>query len=98
MGRTDSEYCTRIMSAEGRPCNEIGAFRVRSAKLNNNPIYRAYSQAYRRLDSQKRVGSITNRQFNEWSYKASIKRDECVEGKISLEEFTEWLNKTKKRK
>lgn len=96
-GRVDSEYCGRIMPSEERPCSEIGALRLRAQKDKEDPIRRAYKQAYRRMDSQKRCGSITPRQFNEWNFEAMTKRDACAAGEMELQAFVEWLNGTRKR-
>jgi hypothetical protein len=97
LGRSDSEYCSRIMPDETKPCSEIGASRIRTAKLQTNPILKVYKKAYSRMDSQKRCGSISQKEFNNWSWQAIEKRDRCLAGEISSDEFQEWLDKTKKR-
>lgn len=96
-GRTDSEYCDRIMSGEVKPCNEIGAFRVRNIKMKDSPIHKAYMQAYHRMDSRKRHGNLTQKKFQEWSWQAIDMRDKCLASKITLEEYQVWLDQTKKR-
>lgn len=97
LGRSDSEYCSRIMPDETKPCNEIGASRIRTAKLQTDPILKAYKKAYSRMDSQKRCGSISQKEFNDWSWQAIEKRDHCMTGDISPDEFQEWLDRTKRR-
>jgi hypothetical protein len=97
-GRSDSEYCTRIMPDETKPCSEIGASRIRNAKLQTDPILKAYKKAYSRMDSQKRNGSINQKGFNDWSWQAIEKRDHCLAGEIAFDDFQVWLDKTKKRK
>jgi hypothetical protein len=97
LGRSDSEYCSRIMPDETKPCREIGASRIRTAKLQTDPILKAYKKAYSRMDSQKRCGSISQKEFNDWSWQAIEKRDHCLAGEISSDEFQEWLDNTKKR-
>jgi len=52
---------------------------------------------YSRMDSQKRCGSITQKEFNDWSWQAIDKRDRCLAGEIMFDEFQKWLDKTKKR-
>ncbi len=97
-GRSDSEYCSRIMPDETKPCSEIGASRIRNAKLQTDPILKAYKKAYSRMDSQKRSGSISLQEFNDWSWQAIDLRDRGLTGEITLDELQEWLDKTKKRK
>ncbi|MPM37066.1 hypothetical protein SDC9_83672 [bioreactor metagenome] len=80
-----------------KPCNEIGASRICTAKLQTDPILKVYKKAYSRMDSQKCWGSIDQKEFNDWSWQAIEKRDRCLAGEISLDEFQEWLDKTKKR-
>lgn len=58
-------------------------------------IHRAYTQAYRRMDSRKRTRYISRAEFAEWGKTAREKRTLCENGEISLEEFQAWLDKTK---
>jgi hypothetical protein len=94
-GRTDIEYCNRIKTGEKKRCSEIGAFRVRNVKLKENPIHKAYIQAYHRMDSRKRQGSLSQEKFQDWNWQALDRRDKCLAGEINIEEYQEWLDLTK---
>jgi len=97
-GRTDIEYCNRIKTGEKKRCSEIGAFRVRNVKLKQDPIHKAYIQAYHRMDSRKRQGSLSLEKFKEWNWQALDRRDKCLAGEINMEEYQEWLDRMKIRK
>ena len=96
-GRSDSEYCSRIMPGEEKPCNAIGAYRVRDAAVQNNNVKKAYKKAYDRMYSRKRNGLISDSEFTAWSWQAIDMRDQCLDGEISFEEYKMWLDKTKER-
>jgi hypothetical protein len=49
------------------------------------------------MDSQKRNGTLTAREFNHWSFEASSQRDKCVKEEIAFEEFQAWLDKGRRR-
>jgi len=97
-GRTDIEYCNRIKKGEKKRCSEIGAFRVRNVKLKEDPIHKAYIQAYHRMDSRKRQGSLSQEKFQDWNWQALDRRDKCLAGEINMEEYQEWLDRMKIRK
>lgn len=95
-GRVDSLFCSRLMNGEDKPCIEIGPTRLQAIEQSNDPIRRAYKQGYDRMTSRKRYGTITNIEFQTWQFEAGDLRDKCLAGEISLEQFEEWLNKTKR--
>ena len=61
----------------------------------DDPIYTAFKKAYKRNHSRQRVGKMTQTEFYEWSEEARQKRSECESGKLSLDEFVEWLGNKK---
>ena len=52
------------------------------------PIYRKY---YRRYSARVKVNQIKEADFKKWKYEALVKRDECSAGKITPEEYIDWL-------
>lgn len=97
-GRSDSEYCNRIMPGEEKPCKEVGAIKKYLGKAKDNPACKAYMQAYRRMDSRKRNNAINKAEFAKWQYEASTKKEQCENGGITMEEYQVWLDQTKVRK
>lgn len=59
-------------------------------KIKNKaiPIYNKY---YKRYAARVKVRQIKEPDFKKWKYKAMKMRDQCSDGTISVEEFTEWM-------
>ncbi len=92
-GRADSAYCDRIANGEIKPCNEIGALNVFKSNHENDEIFKAYQKAYRRMDSRKRMKTISSEEFKAWGKQARQLRKDCYSGKMSFEEYVSWLDK-----
>jgi hypothetical protein len=90
-GHINTEYCDRPFDSAGRTCKEIGALRVWEKKKKENPAFKAYSKAYKKRFAWIKYGKITQEAFYGWSEQARKMREQCANGKISLEEFKEWL-------
>lgn len=90
-GRADSAYCDRIANGETKPCNEIGALNVFKSNHENDEIFKAYQKAYRRMDSRKRMKTISPEEFKSWGKQARALRKDCYNGKLTFEEYVVWL-------
>ena len=97
-GRADAEYCNRTFGDTDRKCNEIGATLRYERKVAENPILEAHKKAYRRFNSRVRAKKMTQSEFMAWSDEASRKRDECLAGELSFDEFVAWLEQGRVRK
>ncbi len=97
-GRSDSLYCGRIMPGQTKPCNQTGANLVAKRKVEQNPALRIYRQAYHRLSKRVEYGYMTPDAFDEWKAQALPKREQCLSGEISFDEFTLWINKTSRQR
>lgn len=95
--RSDSEYCDRMNPEYGKSCKEVGAAVTFAKRHENDEIHRAYTKAYRRMDSRKRTHYISKNEFNKWSTNAREKRTLCENGEITLEEFQAWLDESRCR-
>ena len=92
-GRADSAYCDRIANGETKPCNEFGALNVFKSNHENDEIFKAYQKAYRRMDSRKRMKTITPEEFKLWGKQARQLRKDCYNGKMSFENYVAWLER-----
>lgn len=90
-GYINTEYCDRPIDNTGRTCKELGALRVWEKKKAENPALKAYGKAYKKQFAWTKYGKITKEAFYEWSEKAQEKRKLYVKGKMTLEEFKDWL-------
>lgn len=98
MRRVDAEYCNRIYGGTQRRCNEIGAMIQYEKRVAENPILEAHKKAYRRFNSRTRTKKMTQSEFMAWSDEAARKRDECLAGKLSFDDFVAWLEQGRVRK
>jgi hypothetical protein len=97
-GRADSLYCHRVLLGQKKPCNQIGANLVAKKKVETSPALRLYRQAYHRLSKRVEYGYMSPEAFEEWKAEALPKREQCVNGELSLEDFTLWINKTSRQR
>ena len=51
------------------------------------PVYRKY---YRRYSARVKVNQIKKPDFKKWKYAALSKREDCSNGKITVEEYIDW--------
>ena len=49
-------------------------------------------RSYKAHNARIRYGLMTREEFQAWSKEARQKRDRCVAGELSLEEFVAWLD------
>lgn len=87
MGRSDSEYCSRISLGEDKRCAQIGAMKTFKGKHAEDPIYVEYNRAYKRNHSRLRNGKLYDEEFRSWSVAARKVRDEFINNGKTVEEF-----------
>ena len=90
-GNYDTNYCDRIAEGETRTCQELAAIENYRAKIAGNKAIPIYNKYYKRYAARVKVRQIKEDEFKKWKYQAMSKRDECSDGKITPEEFTEWM-------
>lgn len=91
------EYCNRLSPGSTLTCRVIGPTRIYQNKQKMNPITKEYTRAYRTHNARIRYGLMTKEEFKRWSVEARQKRDLCIAGKLSLEDFVAWLDSDKQR-
>ena len=90
-GNYDTNYCDRIAEGSTQTCQQLAAQENYKARNADNKAIPIYSKYYKRYAARVRVNQIKENDFKAWRYQAIRKRDECSDGKISPEEFTEWM-------
>ncbi len=90
-GKYDTRYCDRVAEGESRTCQEIAAAENYKAKHADDKATAIYSKYYKRYSARVKVRQIKEADFKKWKYQAITKRDECTNGDITPEEFTEWM-------
>jgi hypothetical protein len=92
-GYSTTEYCDRRYLDTGKTCREIGASVSYQRRVETEPAIAAYHRAYKRKFAHIRYKKITKDEFSAWSETARAKRDKCLAGEISLDDFKQWLSR-----
>lgn len=90
-GNYDTNYCDRISKGETKNCQDIMAMEKYKQKTADNPAIKIYNKYYKRYSARVKVHTILEDDFKKWKYQAVTKRDECMDGKITEDEFIQWM-------
>ena len=93
-GNYHGAYCDRIAKDESRTCQQLAAQEAYLNKLKNNDGQNAlnvYQKFYKRYFARTKAGSLSEDRFKRWQYEAVQKRGACLDGLLTLQEFTDWL-------
>lgn len=88
--RVSAEYCERP-SASGKVCRATASASKWVEERRDNKVFREYRREYKRRFAWIKAGKITAEDFYAWSEQAREQKAQCDEGKITLEEYREWL-------
>ena len=102
-GNYNTDYCDRLVEGSVRTCQAIGAEKVYKEKIATEESWKLYNKYYKRYYARIKVGTIKEKDFKRWQSEAIFKRDDCLAGTLSTEEYQEWLegsfkNRAKKKK
>lgn len=92
--RTDELYCNNIYE-DGRTCKEIGSFKVKQKMINDDDDLRTYRNVYQKLllRTRRNPDNIQyEKEFEKFKDDNRKMRDKLDKGKITYEEYVEWLN------
>lgn len=90
-GNYDTNYCDRIAKGETKNCQDIMAMENYKKKTADNPAINIYNKYYKRYSARVKVHTILEDDFKKWKYQAVTKRDECMNGRITEDEFIKWM-------
>ena len=90
-GNYDTNYCDCIAEGQTRSCQDLAAQENYKAKAAENPALPIYSKYYKRYAARVRSRQIKEADFKKWKFQALAKRDECSDGKITVEEYIAWM-------
>lgn len=94
-GNSKAEYCERLIAGSRKTCKEMGSLRLYEKRKFESPAVREYKRSYKAHNARIRYGLMTREEFNTWAVEARQKRDACVDGKLSLQDFIAWLDSDK---
>lgn len=92
--RTDELYCNNIYE-DGRTCKEIGSFKVKQKMINDDDVLRTYRNVYQKLLLRTRRNPDNlqyEKDFEKFKEDNRKMRDKLDKGKVTYEEYVEWLN------
>ena len=96
-GNITQDYCMRWMEGSEKTCRQMGAVVQYQSRQMKNPATREFTRSYKAHNARVRYGTMAKAEFTAWSKTAREKRDACVAGKLSLEDFVAWLDSDKQR-
>lgn len=92
--RTDELYCNNIYE-DGRTCKEIGSFKVKQKMINDDDDLRTYRNVYQKLLLRTRRNPENlqyEKEFEKFKEDNRKMREKLDKGKVTYEEYVEWLN------
>jgi hypothetical protein len=89
------DYCERMIEGSTKTCKQAGSVRLYEKRKFEIPAVKEYKRSYKAHNARIRYGIMTKEEFAVWSAEAREKRDLCLAGKLSLEEFVAWLDSDK---
>lgn len=90
-GRSSAEYCNRVCDEKGRTCKEMGASLTWLKGHGADEVFKEYRREYKKRFARLRRGNGIAEDFYAWGERAREKLAECESGKLSYDEFSEWL-------
>ena len=89
-GRSTAEYCDRIFDEKGRTCKDVGAIALWTKNKSSDEAFKLYRREYKKRFAWIKAGKVLPEEVYAWGEKARVKKAQCEEGKITLEEFEAW--------
>ena len=93
-GRTNAEYCDRVFDSKGRTRKDVGAIAKWTREKDTDDVFKAYRREYKKQFAWTKSGKILPEELYAWGERAREKKAECDSGKISLEEYVDWLKES----
>ena len=93
-GNREAKYCEYIAEGETKTCRELAIQENYKAKTADKPERKIYSKYYKRYSARVKTGQITEEKFRQWKYAALNKRDECTDGKLTVDELEAWMEES----
>ena len=86
------DYCDEIPEGETKSCKMIGSSRQFTASLKDDPIKQTYTRVYKKYVARRRLRTVSESQFAEWSVEARKLRSAAYETNMAAELFREKLD------
>lgn len=90
LGDYNAKYCER--TTDNLTCKVIANRKATQAKIRDIPAMKLYMKYYKRYKGRVRISKITESAFDLWNQEAKQIRDNCINERISISDFQEWLD------
>lgn len=96
--KSNVDYCSRIYTADGKSCQDVGYTQTFARSVKNDELLQAYTRAYkahyaRMSKPRKRAGNLSREDFEKWYHEAKDKLNLARNGILDAQEYKEWLKK-----
>ena len=92
--KASTEYCDRVCDSKGRTCREIGAINTWTQSKRDDEVFKEYRREYKKRFARINAGKLTKSAFYAWSEEARRKKEDCDNGVITAEKFSQWLKES----
>ena len=93
-GKASTEYCGRVCDSKGRTCREMGAIHTWTQRKQGDEVFKEYRREYKKRFARINAGRLTKSAFYAWSEEARKRKEDCDNGTITPEEFSQWLKES----
>ena len=93
-GKASTEYCGRVCDSKGRTCREMGAINTWTQRKQGDEVFKEYRREYKKRFARINAGRLTKSAFYAWSEEARKRKEDCDNGTITPEEFSQWLKES----
>lgn len=90
------KYCERITEGTKLTCRQLMAKEKVRTKNTTNPINVLFNRTYKTMYSRVSAQTLSHDTFHVWAKDARQVRDKCIAGIISLEDFADWLESSRR--
>lgn len=90
-GNYNTNYCDRITEGETRNCQDIMTLENYKKKVADNAAIKIYNKYYKRYSARVKAHTILEKDFKKWKYEAMTKRNDCMDGKLTEDDFIIWM-------
>lgn len=89
-----SDYCTRpVKDKEGKICRDVGHRKKYADKVKNDPVWLAYSRAYKAHYARYMKKKMTQAEFQQWTDFALEIREKAIGEELGFEEYKDKIRK-----
>jgi hypothetical protein len=94
--RSNVDYCTRVFSADGKTCADVGYTKTFAKAVKNDELLQAYTRAYkahyaRMTKPRKKTANMSREEFEAWYKEAKEGLELARQGKLDPEAYKAWL-------